>query len=177
MSTGHAAGGRRKTYDSQVLAAMYIELTANNGNVKRTARTMGIPDSTVRSYKARWDEAGPPLEVMEKVEAQATAYEDELERMARKTLTEYERMLDAQQVRPAQLVAGIGVFTDKARAVRGLAGAHVQHTLTVDVAHVAGQVSDLVRDALSSTAQRDLEIADADVVEVDEPPPALLPPR
>lgn len=171
MGTGHAAGGKRKTYDDHALAAMWVELTANNGNVKRTARTTGIPESTVRSYKARWEEHGPPSEVMEKVEAAASDFEDEAERIRDKALAEFERMIDAHDVRPAQLVAGIGVLTDKARAVRGLASAHVQHTHQIDVAHVAGQVSDLVQSALSATAERDLEIADADVVEVN--PPAL----
>jgi hypothetical protein len=55
----HVMAGKA-TYDESDKARLYVVLAANDGNVKRTARETGVPESTVRRFKKMFEEEGPP---------------------------------------------------------------------------------------------------------------------
>ena len=59
----------RATYTDADKAKVYVVLTTNDGNVKRTARETGVPENTVRRWKKWFEDNGPPN--LEEVEAQA----------------------------------------------------------------------------------------------------------
>src|SRR5690242_16807835 len=66
----HRVANTRATYTEAELARLYVTLVTNEGNVKRTSRDTGIPESTVRRWKQTWEAEGPPkLDEVEQVAA------------------------------------------------------------------------------------------------------------
>jgi transposase-like protein len=109
----------RATYNEREKATVFAYLTANGGNIKRTARETNIPISTVRDWKTTWEKEGVPEDVQNALPSIADEIVDEFTRVRNKGLVELERQLDDGQVKGAALVAAIGMLTDKIRLFRG----------------------------------------------------------
>src|SRR5512132_4142318 len=55
----------RATYTDEQKAQVYVALTANDGNVKRTSRETGVPEGTVRTWKNLWKSEPPAADKVE----------------------------------------------------------------------------------------------------------------
>lgn len=163
--------GRPPKYTDEDKASIFVALSANDGNVKRTARETGLPVSTVRRWRDEWESGEEPS-----LEAVEVAVGDFLEQavttrdLALQVLKE--KVPDAK---PGELVNIIGMLDDKITRAKGLADRRVEHVHSLPSAEE-------IREALSGFAagmhdaaiQRQADVTDA---ELREQPRGLPAPR
>lgn len=156
----------RRQYSEEDKARVFVTLTANSGNVKRTARDCGIPISTVRRWKEEWESQGPPDTSV--VEVAVGEFLDDAERVRHKALrTLEEKLPDAT---PSALVATVGMLTDKIHVVKGIATSRQETVHTLPPAEeIARTLSSAFTAAIEAARARDADIVDAEIIEHDPP--------
>lgn len=156
----------KTTYSDDDLARLYVALTANEGNVKRTARDTGVPESTVRMYKRKWESEGPPP--IEGVEEAVEAFAVRAERVRDKALDAIEDKIPNGKI--GELTTLVGVLDDKITRAKGLSTGRVEHVHSLPDAEVIREALGAVfQGALQAAAQREEEIIDAEIVEEQSP--------
>jgi transposase-like protein len=154
-------------YTESDKAAVYFSLQVNDGNVKRTAREAGYPESTVRQWKKDFSEKGPPsAEALEEV---SSDFIKDGERIRNKALDRIEQVLDDPLSKPrlAELNTTVGVLTDKLNTARGLSVQRVEHQHHLPPAEEARELMrGFASELIAMSAERDGEIIDAEVVEI-----------
>jgi transposase-like protein len=123
---------RRSKYSSSDRAVVYASLTANEGNIKRTARETGYPISTVRDWKREWETEGVQSEVIDALPAVVGDFVEDATRVRNKLLMRLEQLADKGQLTGREIVPALGMLTDKIRAYQGL-DAVKEHHHTVEV--------------------------------------------
>lgn len=118
----------RRVYTDKDRAAVFAELTVNNGNVKRTARNLAIPVPTVRRWRDIWEREGVPQTVSAAVEVVRTDFLSNAIRTRDKLLVRIEELADAGNLGARDAVTALGVLSDKIRAYESLPDKHVEHT-------------------------------------------------
>lgn len=150
----------RTTYSDEELARLYVTLTVNEGNVKRTARDTGIPESTVRSWKQKWEAGEPPPSV----EIAISDFVEDAERVRDKALVAVEEKIPLAKV--GELTTLIGVLTDKIDRARGMATGRVEHVYALPPAdEIRRTLTEVFEGARLAAANREAEIIDAEVIE------------
>lgn len=160
----------QRRYSDEDRALVLATLTANNGNVLRTARDTNIPENTVRNWKKDWEENGPPQELTQQAGAiaedfvkQATIVRDEALAIMRSKLPD---------ARVSELNSVVGTLDDKITRMRGLATSRVDHVHTpaLDPDALGASIGEYLVNAVTAARQRQ-----AEVFEVVESPQEGLP--
>lgn len=152
----------KTTYSDQDLARLYVSLSANEGNVKRTARDTGIPESTVRSWKKKWDDGEAPPQA--DVELAVTTFTEDAERVRDKALKAIEEKIPTAKV--GELTTLVGVLDDKITRARGLATGRVEHVHALpDADEIRRTLGAVLQGTLQAAAAREEDIIDAEVIE------------
>lgn len=154
----------RASYTDDDKAKVFVALTANEGNVKRTARETGVPTSTVRRWKNEWSAEGPPD--ASHLEVAVGEFLEDAERVRHKALrTLEEKLPDAT---PSALVATVGMLTDKIHVVKGLATSRQETVHTLPPAEdIAKALSAAFSATIASARERDLAIDEADIIDAE----------
>lgn len=147
-----------------------MTLTVNDGNVKRTARGLAVPESTVRRWRDMWRDDGPPdLDVVEEA---ATTFVIEAERVRDRALQILDGKLEGAT--PSALVAVVGVLTDKVAVARGLATSRTEHIQALPPPEeIAKSLAQVLQGAIAAAQERQSDISDAEFTEVNETLPEL----
>ena len=158
--------GRSKYTEGQ-RAQVYVTLAANNQNVKRTSRELGVPVSTVRDMKRSFDMDGPPLK--EHVDVAAGEFlkaAEEARDFALGTL-----IIKIPDAKPSELITIIGVLDDKIARARGLADRTVEHRHTLPSPdEIREAMTGVVQGAIEASKQREEDIIDAEIEQPALPP-------
>lgn len=154
----------RRVYTDDDRARAFVVLTTNKGNIKRSVRDLGsIPESTLRGWIKEWEENGPPD--VSKVAEVAGEFVADATRVRDKALLELEKKIPL--AKPSELVATVGMLSDKIAMAKGLATTRTetQHVLPAaeDIANTLGAA---LRQALEAARTRDVEIIDAEIAEI-----------
>lgn len=153
----------RRTYNDNDRARVYAELTINEGNVKRTARHLELPVSTVRNFKKQWDAEGLSPQVAAQLPLVIDEFTVAAERVRDKALASLEQKIEAGDLTGAALVATIGMLQDKLRAIKGLDVKRVEHTLELPNAdEIRGLFSGVIGELVGAAQERAVEIEDAE---------------
>lgn len=153
----------RATYTEQDEIRVYVALTANSGNIKRTARETGIPESTVRNFKKKF-ETNPPSQELVTVEVESGDYVSELEQARNEALASLRKKIPTMQ--GSQLGVVFGILEDKLTRARGLATERTEHVHKLpspEEIALAGQM--LAQGALEAAKQRQQEIIQSEIRE------------
>lgn len=117
----------RMAYSEDFIANALAALTANGGIVNRTARELGIAESTLRFWKNRTsDNETRRGAIAESYEEKKADLADLMEGIVRQALGLLPGKLPEASVR--DLVGAVHVGTDKMRLLRGESTEHVEHT-------------------------------------------------
>lgn len=167
----------RATYTGADKAQVYVVLTTNEGNVKRTARDTGVPENTVRRWKKEWAENGPPS--TEEVERAVGEFLDEAVEVRGMALEVVRLKLellvkDPESAKVGELTTLIGVLDDKITRASGLATSRTEHVHRLPSGEELREaLLEAFRPVQQLTQQREGEvIEDAEYVEI---PPKALP--
>lgn len=150
-------------------AAAYVVWTANDKNIRRTARETGVPHTTLRYWVTEWRENGPPSGVSDKIEEQAYEFVAHANRIRRAAMDKLELLIpDAEVKHLSSLSTMVGIMDDKIRLASGLATKRTETTYVLpsreDMRELMGGFVDTLVGAAESRAG---EIID---VEVEEQP-------
>lgn len=156
-------------------ARTFVALTANDGNVKRTTRDTGVPESTVRRWKQEWEQNGPPD--TSAVEEAVESFYTEAEEVRLEALRALRQKINDPRTTVSALVAVVGVLDDKIARVKGIgASSRIEHKLTLPSAEEAAELMrGFVQAGIEAARRRDEEIIDAEIVE--QPRAGLPAPR
>lgn len=157
-------------YTEQDKARVYVVLTANEGNVKRTARETDVPEQTVRRWRDDWAKNGPPS--TEDVEIAVGDFITEADELRSLGLTALKGKLELliqnpKDVNVAQVTTLVGILTDKIDRARGLdrprGGDDAPQALTADsIRELLVGYTHAVREL---AVAREEEIIEAEIVE------------
>lgn len=158
----------RRIYNDQDKANVLVALTVNNGNIRRTGRDTGIPEATIRSWRDLWDREGVPAELEVLSENTALDTVEEMEVVRDLALADLKRQIQTGEVKPAQLIATVGVLEDKIRLGKGLATSRSEstHIQLEAPEEIRKQLTEYVMDVLAKSDERDQDIIDAEAVEI-----------
>lgn len=158
----------RRTYTDQDRANVYVAMRVNDGNIARSSRDTGVPEATVRDWRDTWErEGGPSTEVLELAAGAATDFVIDATRVRDKALAELERQIDAKEVKPAQLIAAVGMAEDKIRLAKGLATSRSETVQKLpDPEELRSKLAEYIIEALSKADERDEDIKHSEGAEI-----------
>lgn len=165
----------RRIYTDDDKGQVYAALQVYDGNVKRTARSTGIPEQTVRDWKKMWEKAGPSQEIVAASAEPRDQFVETATRLRDKAMAEIERALDAHELKGQPLINAAGMLHDKILLARGQATSRTETTQAIDPEAVGAALMGMVKGALQAAQERADDIIDAEVVEqagLPELPPA-----
>lgn len=152
----------RATYSEDAKARVFAALAANDGNVKRTARDFGIPSSTIRRWRDRW-EREQDLPSPEALEVATNDFLDEAKEVRNLAVAALKRKVPDANV--SQLVATVGMLTDKIDRVEHVSTQVHEHKISLPSAEDIAEALRAVQTvALEAAARRDSEIVEAELV-------------
>lgn len=161
----------RRTYSDEEKAAVYVAWITNDRVMKRTARSTGIPEGTLRKWIIEWNENGPPNEQAELIGELAGEFVEAATTVRDEALTFLRAKLPRAKV--SELVATVGMLTDKVNMARGLATSRTEHVTALPPAEEVAQVlGTALQQALQAAQARDGDIIDVEVVETPALPAA-----
>lgn len=157
-------------HSEQEKARAYALLVTNEGNVKRTARELGMPPSTLRRWRDEWEQTSPP-DVSEVVAA-VGEFLEEAEEVRNLALSSLRKKISRGEGTVAQVATVLGILDDKIARAKGLATHVTEQRVTLPSADEVRQLmTTFVTGAQEAARRREAEIVDAEVVE----PKALTP--
>ncbi len=147
-------------YTEHDKARVYVVLQSNDGNVGRTARDTGLPEATVRRWKAEFATAPPPSE---EIDDALGEFLDKAESVQWKAIVALERRIDKDDVAARDLITIIGVLNDKITRAKGGAQSrvdHVHHLPSAEEIALAGKL--MAQGAISAALERQAEIQESE---------------
>lgn len=158
-------------YDEAARARVYTALLANKGNVKRTARETGVPESTVRSMKKSFETNPPSVEAVEAAAADFISTAKEVRDLALQRIKERLESGDKkEQGTLPQLSTVLGVLDDKITRVEGPTQRtqvdHVHHLPSAEEARAL--LGGLLTGALEGGRERQAALREAGLAEQAE---------
>jgi transposase-like protein len=157
----------KSQYSEADRARVYTALLSTDGNVKRASRDTLVAETTVRRWKAEFDENPPPPQA---IEAAVGEFVTDAKRVRNKAVLEIERQIDAREMKGAALVTTVGVLDDKIMRVEGVTSRHqVDHVHHLPSAEEArALLGGLLTGAIDSGRLRQAELVDAELEQAEE---------
>lgn len=106
--------GKRVSYTDEDKAAALAMLDANDGNVKGTADSLGIPESTLRSWK---NDRGTPRNIAELRDKNRGELSDRIFNLTHLVLDNLPEKLDEASAK--DLFVSLGILVDKLQLLKG----------------------------------------------------------
>lgn len=158
----------KRTYTDQDRANVYVALRVNNDNIARSSRDTSVPEATIRDWKNAWErDGGAPQEILELAAGAATDFVIDATRVRDKALLELERLIDNREVKPAQLIAAVGMSEDKIRLAKGLATSRSETVQRLpDPEELRAKLHEYIVETLVKTDERDADIRDSEGAEI-----------
>jgi transposase-like protein len=154
----------RPQYAEAVRAQVYVLLAANDGNVKRTAKEMHIPPSTVRKWRDDWEQ-GINIPSVDEIQASSGEFVEEATRVRNLALIELERKIPTATA--ATLANVIGTLDDRISRAKGVADKITEHKITLPSREeIIEALASLQQQAIDAAISREQEIVEAEVVEL-----------
>jgi transposase-like protein len=155
-------------YSDEERGNVYLTLTTNDGNVKRTARDTGVPESTVRLWKKEWERGGPPDAVVDHAAHEADTFLVKARATRDKALAIMEEKLP--EARVSELNAVVGTLDDKITRAESIRNRpEGDEPKSID-ARAAGQLlAGFVEQALAASQERQASIREVTENKPDRP--------
>jgi transposase-like protein len=158
-------------YTDEVKAKVLVQLKVNDDNVKRTALETGVPRTTVQRWKTEWNRDGVPDHLWDLGQTHAKGFVEQAKSLRTLAMAELQTQLEAGEVKPAQLVATIGMLTDKVNLAEGFATSRTE-VKTQLALPTPEDTAKFVQDSLGLMREREGVIDGTS----REPAPKALPP-
>ena len=160
--------GVHRSYTEDDQAKVAITLLVNEGNIKRTARELLMPISTVRQWKTKWEVEGYPNTEQTLLPSDEDSY-TKLERLHDRAIDLLAARVRAQDIQSRDLIQAIKIISDKLSMIKGLPSSRSEtvHTFP-DMKVLQDSLHSYIGEIVDSAHQRQEEIVDAEIVEDDQ---------
>lgn len=119
-------------YTDREKAFALAELEANDGAIKPTARSTGIPAPTIRRWRDEWAKVGVPESISVELEPIMSDFITDALRVRAKLLYRLEALVDEGKVSANHVATAIGIISDKIRSYEAARESRkVEHTITL----------------------------------------------
>lgn len=154
----------RRLYDDEDRARTAVLLEANNNNAKKTAREMGIPLSTVRTWRRQWNATGYPAGMEDLATPIRSEFADAMKDVRWQMLDALQEQVHRRQLKGRDLIVGIGILSDKIQILTGLATSRAEKKVT----QTSTPNPDEMAKVLASYIGNTVESAETRVGEIEE---------
>jgi transposase-like protein len=112
----------RTEWTDEARAAVYVSWIANEKNVRKTAREVGMPTNTLTYWAKGWEKNGPPEHLNTKITNNAYEFIHHASRVRENAMLKLEELIPQAEVRQLSAIATVvGIMDDKIRLATGLA--------------------------------------------------------
>ena len=166
----------RRYYDAEDQARIAVALKTNDGNMNKTARELGIPFSTVATWKKKWEMYGYPEEMDSLLPATREDFITVATDVRWEMIEALREKVRRREMHGRDLVQGISVLTDKINILSGLATSrHEKIELTLpDPKVLAEALTAFVNKTVDDAMTRNEEIIEVEAEETSKPTLALV---
>ena len=151
-------------YTDEVRAAVYAALVANEWNVARSAKDVGVPEQTVRDWARLWKKE-PPQFSPELLNHANEEFAVRAERLRDKLLAKYEEAVDNGEVKADKFPVTIGILDDKVRLHRGQATSRTETVSLPNPREIREMFRGIAIGAIEAAQRREQDIIDVDLDE------------
>ena len=138
-------------------------LAANDGNIKRTSRDLGVNTATLRRWREQARHGDGPSEAL--VIAAVGEFVTDAKRIRNKALMHLEALIDAGKVPPAVLNNIMGTLDDKIRLAQNMPTSRVEQTSAIpDRETLKELMGAAIQGAIEAAEKRHDIIVEAEVV-------------
>jgi transposase-like protein len=153
-------------YTDEFKARAYAILETNEGNLKRSARDLGIPVNTLRRWRDEEWNTNKNLPAAEDLLNATGDFLKDAERVRDLSLTVIEAKLQRGEGTLAQVATVLGVLDDKIARAKGLADRVTEHKILLPSRdEIVSALGALRQGAIEAAVTREEEVQDAEVVE------------
>lgn len=151
---------QRRIYTEQDQAFIAVTLQVNEGNIRKTARETGVPISTVRDFRDKWESEGYPETTQELVPIARETFLEKAKEVRFLMIERLREKVERGDATTRDLIEGIKALTDKINVMEGLATNRtevVQNTLP-DAKELAKELASFVNETVDAAVDRSLAI-------------------
>jgi transposase-like protein len=113
---------KRIEWTDDARAAVYVQWIANEKNIQRTAKDVGMGTSTLAYWVKGWKKDGPPPGIDGKISSAAYEFVNHASRVREDAMKKLEELIPQAEVRQLSAIATVvGIMDDKIRLATGLA--------------------------------------------------------
>lgn len=142
----------RRMYTDEERARAHAALVINDGNIARAARETGLPESSIRDWKKKWEKEGVPAEIQAYAAGEANVFVIKAQEVRDEALTRlHEKLPDA---RVGELTTVIGVLDDKISRARMLEKPPPPESSKIDARAAGELLAGFVAEAINQSEER-----------------------
>ena len=161
---------KRVEWSDDARAAVYVQWVANEGNIQRTAREVGLSNSTLAYWVKDWKKNGPPPAIEGQITTAAYEFVNHASRVREDAMKKLEELIPQAEVRQLSAIATVvGIMDDKIRLASGLATKRTENTYVLpSKAEMKELMGSFVDTLITSAEDRSAVIVEGEV-ELDQP--------
>ncbi len=161
---------KRIEWTDDARAAVYVQWIANEKNIQRTARDVGMGVSTLAYWVKGWKKDGPPPGIDGKISSAAYEFVNHASRVREDAMKKLEELIPQAEVRQLSAIATVvGIMDDKIRLASGLATRRTENTYTLpSKAEMKELMGSFVDTLITSAEDRSAVLIEGEV-ELEQP--------
>lgn len=146
----------RRVYTENDQAFIAVTLQVNDGNIRKTARDTGVPVSTVRDFRDKWESEGYPDPVDDALPIARATFIEEAKEVRYLMVQRLREKVDRNEATTRDLITGIQVLTDKINVMEGMATSRTEiaQIALPDTAELARELAEYVNRTVSDAVDR-----------------------
>jgi transposase-like protein len=161
---------KRIEWTDEARAAVYVQWIANEKNIRRTAKDVGVPVSTLSYWIKDWKENGPPEALEGKISSNAYEFVHHASRVRESAMKKLEELIPQAEAKQLSAIATVvGIMDDKIRLASGLATRRTETTYVLpSKAEMKELMGSFVDTLITSAEDRSAVVIEGEV-ELEQP--------
>lgn len=145
----------RRVYTEKDQAFIAVTLQANAGNIRKSARETGVPISTIRDFRDRWEVEGYPEPLEGELPAVRRTFIEDAKEVRQMMIERLREKVERGDITARDLIAGIKELTDKINVLEGMATSRTEVVQTLpDTSEIARQLAEFVNRTVDNAVDR-----------------------
>lgn len=145
----------RRVYTETDQAFIAVCLQANAGNIRKTARETGVPVSTVRDFRDKWEAEGYPEPVEGELPAVRRTFIEDAKEVRQLMIERLREKVERGEVTARDLISGIKELTDKINVMEGMATSRTEVVQSLpDARELAAELAAFIDRTVDDAVER-----------------------
>lgn len=146
---------RRRVYTEKDQAFIAVTLQANGGNIRKSARETGVPISTIRDFRDKWEAEGYPEPLEGELPIVRRTFIEDAKEVRQMMIERLREKVERGDITARDLIAGIKELTDKINVLEGMATSRTEVVQTLpDTKQLAIELAAFVNRTVDDAVDR-----------------------